>query len=188
MFITENGEVNSFEARARVDLTRTLVTIPYTHDAVHRDVMVNASDYQAAAATEILYFITSPANKEIHLEYSIICGGSVQSLFYEAPDVATAGTAVTLSRLYRPSANAIESTITVGGTVTGSDYGTLLKHQYNGGGGTGSNIRGGSSLHEGAEWVLKVGVPYCLRLIRGSSAALGVEFEWYEVPPYGGRQ
>lgn len=184
----EEGSFSTFKTAPRVDLNRTAVSITYAHDAVHRDIMVNATNYQADGTGEILYLLTCAADREVHLEYLITAGGAIQALFYESPVVATAGTQITETRLYRPSAKSIVTGVTVGGSVTGGDYGTLLKHQYNGGGGAGGNIRGGSATHDGAEWVLKVGTTYALRIIRAVSQVVGVEFEWYEVPPYGGRQ
>jgi hypothetical protein len=170
-----------------VDFTRSfepagnLVQMTYPHAAVHRDVIINANNRQAAGTTDVLYFITTGSPLQLHLEYAVIGSAAVQVLFYEGPTVDAAGTAITTTRLFRPSTKTTQAVVTVGGTVTGGAYGVLLKHQSNGGGGTGSGTRGGSAVHDDAEWVLKLNTTYCMRVIRDASGTLGVEFEWYEV-------
>ena len=172
-----------------IDIARTFepagsfVQMTYPHAAVHRDIIVNASHYNEAGTGDILYFFATGETLQPHLEYVVTAGAAVQVLFYEGPAVATAGTAVTQTRLFAPSTKTTQGVVTVGGTVTDSNYGTLLKHQFNGGGGTGANLMGGSSVHDDAEWVLKLDTVYCLRIIRAASQVVGVEFEWYEVPP-----
>lgn len=160
-----------------------LVQMTYPHAAVHRDIIANASHYNASATGDILYFFAAGETLQPHLEYVVVAAGSAQVLFYEAPAVATAGTPITKTRLFAPSEKTTQSIVTVGGTVTGGNYGTLLKHQFNGGGGTGGNTRGGASVHDDAEWVLKLDTVYCLRIIRATAQVVGVEFEWYEVRP-----
>ena len=164
------------------DKTGALVQMTYPHSAVHRDIIINASHYSVAGTGDILYFFATGETLQPHLEYAVTAAGAVQALFYEAPAVATAGAAITQARLFAPSAKTAQAVVTVGGTVTDSNYGTLLKHQFNGGGGAGANLRGGSSVHDDAEWVLKLDTVYCLRIIRADSQVVGVEFEWYEVP------
>lgn len=164
------------------DKTGALVQMTYPHSAVHRDIIINANNYTVAGTTDILYFFTSGATFQPHLEYAVTASAAAQVLFYEAPAIATAGTAITRTRLFRPSEKTITATVTVGGTVTDGNYGTLLKHQSNGGGGQGSGVFGGSAVHDDAEWVLKLDTAYCLRIIRGASGTVSVEFEWYEVP------
>lgn len=186
--IDELGRRDASRASIRVDLNRTLVTMPYPHDAVHRDIMVNATDYQAAGTTDVIYFIFGDDAQECHLEFAITGGAAARVLMYEGPTIATQGDAITVARLYRPSAKTTKTVFKVGGTVTGGAYGTLLKTMYNGGGGAGSSTRGGASVHEGAEWVLKLATNYCIRVIRDASGPIGADFEWYDVPPYGGRQ
>ena len=161
----------------------SFVQMTYPHAAVHRDIIANASHYNAAASGDILYFFATGETLQPHLEYVVTAAGAAQVLFYEAPVVATAGTAIPTTRLFAPSEKTTQAVVTVGGTVTDSNYGTLLKHQFNGGGGSGANIAGGSSVHDDAEWVLKLDTVYCLRIIRATSQVVGVEFEWYEVPP-----
>jgi hypothetical protein len=169
-----------------IDPKGNIVQMTYPHAAVHRDVIVNASHYQTAADTDIIFFFTSGATLEPHLEFAVTGAAGLQVLFYRSPVVATAGTAITRTRLYDPSTKTSESVVTVGGTVTGGNFGTLLKHQFNGGGGTGAGVRGGSAVHDDAEWVLRLSTTYCLRIIRNASQIVGVEFEWYEVPPVRG--
>ena len=161
----------------------SFVQMTYPHAAVHRDIIANASHYNAAASGDILYFFATGETLQPHLEYVVTAAGAAQVLFYEAPAVDTAGTPITQTRLFAPSEKTTQAVVTVGGTVTGSNFGTLLKHQFSGGGGSGGNTRGGSSVHDDAEWVLKLDTVYCLRIIRATSQIVSVEFEWYEVPP-----
>lgn len=155
------------------------VQMTYPHAAVHRDTISNANHYTAAGTSDVLFLFTSGSELQVHLEYMVTGGGAIQALFYESPTVTTAGTAITLSRLNRETDKTTESSVTVGGTV--SNYGTLLKHQYNGGSGGGANLRGGAAVHDDAEWVLKSDTVYCLQIIRDDSAPVSVEMEWYEV-------
>ena len=163
------------------DPTNNFVQLTYGHAAVHRDIIMNANHYTAAGTPDVLFFFNSGVELEVHLEYVVSAGGPVQVFFYESPDVDSVGSPVTTTRLNLKTNKTVESTVTVGGTVVDNDYGTLLKHQFNGGGGGGANIRGGSAVHEDAEWILKHETTYCMRIIRDASAAVGVEFEWYEV-------
>jgi hypothetical protein len=186
MFVTEEGNWSSFKAAARVDLTRTLVGITYAHDAVHRDVIVRASKNFVAGTGTTNILLQAPATLEPHIEWAVIGGGDVEVYFYEAPTITAEGTTMTVSRLYLPSAKTTATVAKFGGTV--SAKGTLKGEYYNGGGGAGASIRGGSVVHDDAEWVAKVGTWYLMEIIRGTSNKMNVQIEWYEVSPYGGRQ
>ena len=176
----ENGR--TFDLSRSIEPTGSFVQMTYPHAAVHRDTIINASHYNVSGTTQILYFFATGEKLQAHLEYLVTGGAQLQSLFYESPTVATAGTPIVNVRLFRPSTKDTQAVVTVGGTVTDDDYGTLLKHQYNGGSGQGANTSGASAVHDDAEWVLKVNTVYCLRLIRGEAQAVSVEFQWYEVP------
>lgn len=164
------------------DPTANIVQMTYPHAAVHRDVIINASHYQAAADGDLLFFFTSGLTLQPHLEYIVVAGGVCRVRFYEDPAIFDAGAVVPGRRLHRGTTKVAQALVNVGGSVVAEDYGTLLKDQYNGGGGGGANTRGGSAVHDDAEWVLKLNTSYCLRLTRAASQITGVEFEWYEVP------
>ena len=164
------------------DPVGNIVQMTYPHAAVHRDTIINASHYQDAGTGDLLFFIASGETLQMHLEYIVTAFAGARIRFYESPTVNAAGTVVPTVRLNRDTTKTTQAVITVGGTVTGSDFGTLLKDQYNGGGGTGAGTRGGSAVHDDAEWVLKLDTVYCLRITRTSSQIVGIEFEWYEVP------
>lgn len=174
------GQSREFDLSISIEPGGSLVQMSYPHAAVHRDTIINGNDRQATGDTEILYLFTAGATLQPHLEYVIKASGGVLVRFYEAPTVTAPGTPITTSRLFRPSEKTTQATITVGGAV--SDYGTLLKSQDNGGGGTGANIRGGAAVHDDAEWVLKLGTIYAIRITRETSGSVGLEMEWYEVP------
>lgn len=166
------------------DFAGTPYSLEYAHGAVHRDVIINATHIQAAGTTEVLYFFKTPADatKIVHLEYQVKGGSDCEARWYRAPAVATNGTEITKARLYDSSAKSTGALVYVGGTVTASNYGVIRKEQWNGGGGSGAGIRGGSAVHDGAEWYLIPDTWYCLRLTRTGSQKVSVEFEWYEVP------
>ena len=164
---------------ARIDLTDTIVGITYPHDAVHRDVIVHASDYATTVATARNYLIVPAAGFDAHMVFSVTCNQATRIQVYEATVTTAAGTAITRARLNRNSARAINVAITVGPTIT-SD-GTLLQDAFNGGGGSGANAFGGQVIHDDAEWVMKAGTAYMVRVTPVSSATLGIAFEWYEV-------
>jgi hypothetical protein len=158
--------------------------LTYAHGAVHKDTIINASNVQAANTGDILYFIKTPNDptKQVHLTYNVRAAGDCEARFYRAPAVNAQGTAMTTTRLHDSSVVVTGAAAYFGGTVTGANYGTLLKEQFNGGAGMGGNISGGSSVHEDAEFLLRLDTWYCLRLTRAASQKLAVEFEWYEVP------
>jgi hypothetical protein len=166
------------------DIAGTPFALTYGHAAVHRDIIVNATHVQSAGTGDLLFFVKTPNDetKQVHLEYIVTAGGDCEARWYRAPVRATDGTEITKTRLFDGSTKPTGTLIYVGGTVTGSNFGVLRKEQYNGGGGTGAGIRGGSSVHDDAEWVLELDTWYCLRLTRTGSQKVSVEFEWYEVP------
>jgi hypothetical protein len=166
------------------DGSNTPFALTYAHAAVHRDIIVNATNVQSAGTSEVLYFFQTPdsAHQQVHLEYIITAGNDCEARWYRAPVIATNGTEITKTRLFDGSLKTTGAKVYVGGTVTGGNYGVLRKEQYNGGGGTGAGIRGGSAVHDDAEWVLERDTWYCLRLTRTNSQKVAVEFEWYEVP------
>jgi len=166
------------------DPAGTPFDLTYAHGAVHRDVIINASHVQAAGTTEVLYFMKTPddLNKQVHLAYAVTGGSDIEVRFYRAPAVATNGTLITTTRLHDSSAKTTGALVYTGGTVTGGNYGTLLKEQWNGGGGAGAGVRGGNAVHEDAEFLLRNDTWYCLRVTRTGSQKIGTEFEWYEVP------
>ena len=164
----------------RIDQLGTVPVLTYGHDAVHKDIIINANDTTEAGTTEILYLFKTPAVRQIHLEYNVISSGAAIVSFFEDCTVSADGTPVTTSRLFRTSDKVTGAVVTKGPAVL--TEGTLLKKQVNGGGGTGSNIRGGSAVHDDAEWVLKLDALYLMKIERTTSGVVGVEFEWYEVP------
>ena len=182
---TRNAERVDFAEimRRSNDPVGNIVQMTYPHAAVHRDTIINASHYQDAGTGDLLFFIASGETLQMHLEYIVKAFAGARIRFYEQPTVNAVGTVVPTVRLNRDTTKTTQAVITVGGTVTGSDFGTLLKDQYNGGGGSGAaGTRGGSAAHDDAEWVLKLDTVYCLRITRATSQIVGAEFEWYEVP------
>ena len=158
--------------------------LTYAHAAVHRDIIINASNIQASAATEIVYFVKTPNDltKQVHLAYAVTGGADCEVRFYRAPNVNAQGSAITTTRLHDSSTATTGAVVYVGGTVTGGDYGTLLKEQWNGGGGAGAGIQGGNAVHDDAEFLLRNNTWYCLRITRTGAQKAATEFEWYEVP------
>ena len=167
---------------AIVDLTGTTVGITYSHDAVHRDVIVNATIHSAGVSGDRLFLIRTGTPLQMHLVYRVIADKIAVIRFYEGPTVTGVGTPITKSRLHRPSNKPIQAIVNSQPTV--SDNGTLIQELSNGGGGTGAGVSGGDLVHEDAEWVLKVDTDYLLVVNVATSTALSVEFEWYEVPAF----
>jgi hypothetical protein len=169
-----------------VDFTRSfepagnLVQMTYPHAAVHRDTIARASKVFSAAANTTNFLFKAPGPLQPHMEWVITGGGDIEVYFYEGPTVTGEGTDMTKARLYLPSTKTTQMVAKYGGTV--SAKGTLKDEAYNGGGGTGSNVRGGSVVHDDAEWIPKLDTWYLIEVIRGTSAKMAVTIEWYEVP------
>ena len=160
--------------------SKTNIMITYAHSAVHRDIIARATKVLSAATGITNILIKAPGPLQPHLEWSIVSGGEIDVKFYEAPTVTAEGDNMTATRLFLPSEKTTQMVAKFGGTV--SEKGTLLDEDYNGGGGAGSNVRGGSAVHDDAEWIPKLDTWYLIEINRITSHKMKVALEWYEVP------
>lgn len=160
------------------DPNNILYAMTYAHGAVHNDTIISASHYQTSGTSSILLLITTGTPLQAHLVYQVTLGGAGRIRLYEEPAIDAAGTSITISRLFRPSEKTTQVSITVGGTVTDGNYGTLLADRYNGG----TNHAGSKMVHDDSEWVLKIDTAYALLIDRSDNAPASADLEWYEVP------
>ena len=159
--------------------SKASIGITYAHSAVHRDIIARATKVLSAGTGITNILIKAPGPLQPHLEWSIVSGGEVEVKFYEAPTVTAEGDDMTATRLFLPSEKTTQMVAKFGGTV--SEKGTLLDEDYNGGAGSGVNVRGGSAVHEDAEWIPKLETWYLIEINRITSSKLKVALEWYEV-------
>ena len=73
-----NGKV--VDKTRAYDSADTPFELTYGHAAVHRDIIVNATNVQAAGSGDLLYFFKTPADplKQVHLEYLATAGGGLR--------------------------------------------------------------------------------------------------------------
>ncbi len=179
--------MSSFRTRSNqnveavVDDKGTLVGIAYAHDAVHRDIIVQSTDYVAGVTGTRNYLLRSGDTKENHLVFAVSCSGAARVELYEGATVSSVGTAIPSQRLNRKSAKSTEMLVFHTPTITLD--GSRIQTLYNGGSGAGGAQQGGDvSAHQDAEWLLKQSTDYLVRLTFEASSNVGVVFEWYEVP------
>ena len=184
-FYTADGSVVDYSKilKTNIDPMSNQFVMTYAHGAVHRDVIINATHYADAGTADILFLIECGDTLQSHMEWIVTAGAGARIRFYKNPVFTDPGTLITNTRLKTYSGKTTQTKIRVAPTIEGSSFGTLLKDQYNGGGGQGAGIRGGSSVHDDAEFLLELEGVYLLRITRLSSQIVGTEFEWYEVNP-----
>jgi len=173
---------NGSEGDARIDWTYTMPLITYEHDAVHRDVMIVGQMYLAGVTGAQNLLIKTPATLEVHLTIGVTSSVGARVQFFEGTVVSADGTAMLASRANRKSTKTITAETFVSPTVTTA--GTELAGGYTAGG-SGGTASGGSFVHKDAEWVLKAGTNYLIRVTPVASATLSVNLGWYEVSAYG---
>jgi hypothetical protein len=166
-------------AKAR-DPAGTPFGLSYAHGAVHNDIIARATRVVSSGTGITNVLFKSPGPLQGHLEYIITAAADTEVRLYEAPTVTTEGTDMVFARLHLGSSKTTQSIAKTGGTV--SAKGTLKDEQWNGGAGAGANVTGGSVVHDGAEWLLKVDTWYLIEIDRKTATKLGIALEWYEVP------
>lgn len=165
---------------ALVDNNGTTIGITYPHDAVHRDIIVQATDYAAGITGVRNYLLKQGSTKENHLIFGVKCSGAVRVELYEGTTFSSVGTPVPPMRLNRKSVKTTEMLVFHTPTITAD--GVKIQDIYNGGSGAGGSQNGGDvGAHQDAEWLLKTATDYMVRLTFAASSTVGIVFEWYEV-------
>lgn len=165
------------------DPAGTPFSLTYGHAAVHNDIISRATRIIAAGTTAVNILFKSPGPLQAHIEWSIVGAADCDVRVYEGPTVTTEGTDMVQARLHRQSLKTTQTIPKTGGDV--SAVGTLIDEQWNGGGGSGAGIRGGSVIHDDAEWIPKVNDWILIQVTRNVSTKLGITLEWYEVKEAG---
>jgi hypothetical protein len=149
----------------------------FAHSAVHRDIIMQAQDYVDGASSRE-YLINIPAGTNPHLVFTVKCNKETLIEFFEDSTASSLGTEIISARLMRSSLKNIATKIYHSPTIT-SD-GTQLPGDFIQGTTRAGGSGGEASIHDGAEWILKTGTNYLVRLTLESSGKISFKAEWYE--------
>lgn len=173
---------SNVNVEAVVDDKGNQVGIEYAHDAVHRDILVTASDYVADVdiAAPLKYLIKGFTGSQIHPLIVVGASGPCVIKIFQGV-TATGGDDVKYLRHYLPSAKTTEKTVFRNPTITvpGTEkYVTRLP------GTTGGqpSARIGGTARQGEELVASDATPIIIEITpEANDTKVWIEVEYYEI-------
>lgn len=176
------GNVN---AEAVVDDHGVQVGIEYPHDAVHRDILVTASEVLADLdiAGPRRYLISAPAGMDIHLVAAFGASQACRIELFKSPTVQAEGAGTALQKMRHQifSAKTSETVVTHTPTLTAEGTQIFSTRLFASTGGN-PNTQVGGSTRSGEEIIVKSGEKVLVKITaEADNTILTAAFEYYEV-------
>jgi len=165
------------------EMTGAALVIDTIHHEVHEGEMFHASHTNGSVSNgaKVDMLLVTGAAVETHVSWEVFAGGQVTVYLYEGATTSANGTAITVYNMKRNSLNAPDGVVTHTPTVTATGTTALVNGRILPGG-TSPTTRVGGGIRSGAEWILKPGTKYLMRITNtsGGTIAINVALEWYE--------